>query len=175
MLKCVFLVKENSVQLLPFQLVQGVKLSYKSYKILYFWNCPIKSYIFSKCPINPIFSTKTAIFVKSFKHFQGMGRNKVRLVNKNNMKLYYYLQRSSKTWYLRSICPLAIEDHIKKIKTIYSYLNFCKLIDEQDIFSHICHLFYHICPIFWGKCPIFVLYFGENVLYLSYILGKNVL
>ena len=29
------------------------------------------------------------------------GRNKVRLVNKNNMKLYYYLQRSSKTWYLR--------------------------------------------------------------------------
>ena len=52
---------------------QGVKLSYKSYKILYFWNCPIKSYIFSKCPINPIFSTKTAIFVNSFKHFQGMG------------------------------------------------------------------------------------------------------
>ena len=53
--------------------MQGVKLSYKSYKILYFWNCPIKSYIFSKCPINPIFSTKTAIFVNSFKHFQGMG------------------------------------------------------------------------------------------------------
>ena len=52
---------------------QGVKLSYKSYKILYFLNCPIKSYIFSKCPINPIFSTKTAIFVNSFKHFQGMG------------------------------------------------------------------------------------------------------
>ena len=52
---------------------QGVKLSYKSYKILYFWNCPIKSYIFSKCPINPIFSTKTAIFVNSFKHFQGIG------------------------------------------------------------------------------------------------------
>ena len=52
---------------------QGVKLSYKSYKILYFWNCPIKSYIFSKCSINPIFSTKTAIFVSSFKHFQGMG------------------------------------------------------------------------------------------------------
>ena len=38
--------------------MQGVKLSYKSYKILYFWNCPIKSYIFSKCPIKPIFSTK---------------------------------------------------------------------------------------------------------------------
>ena len=53
--------------------MQGVKLSYKSYKILYFWNCPIKSYIFSKCPINPIFSTKTAIFVNSFKHFQAMG------------------------------------------------------------------------------------------------------
>ena len=35
-------------------------MSYKSYKILYFWNCPIKSYIFSKCPINPICSTKTA-------------------------------------------------------------------------------------------------------------------
>ena len=52
---------------------EGVKLSYKSYKILYFWNCPIKSYIFSKCPINHIFSTKTAIFVSSFKHFQGMG------------------------------------------------------------------------------------------------------
>ena len=33
----------------------------------------MKSYIFSKCPINPIFSTKTAIFVNSFKHFQGMG------------------------------------------------------------------------------------------------------
>ena len=56
-----------------FVCTQGVKLSYKSYKILYFWNCPIKSYIFSKCPINPIFSTKTAIFVNSFKHFQGMG------------------------------------------------------------------------------------------------------
>ena len=55
------------------KLSQGVKLSYNSYKILYFWNCPIKSYIFSKCPINPIFSTKTAIFVNSFKHFQGMG------------------------------------------------------------------------------------------------------
>ena len=54
-------------------IMQGDKLSYKSYKILYFWNCPIKSYIFSKCPINPIFSTKTAIFVNSFKHFQGMG------------------------------------------------------------------------------------------------------
>ena len=53
--------------------MQGVKLSYKSYKILYFWNCPIKSYIFSKYPINPTFSTKTAIFVNSFKHFQGMG------------------------------------------------------------------------------------------------------
>ena len=36
-------------------------------------SCPIKSYIFSKCPINPIFSTKTAIFVNSFKHFQDMG------------------------------------------------------------------------------------------------------
>ena len=58
-----------------------------------FWNCPIKSYIFSKCPIDPIFSTKTANFVNSyivnivnivnilsiFKHLQG-------LVNKNNMK-----------------------------------------------------------------------------------------
>ena len=54
-------------------LFQGVKLSDKSNKILYFWNCPIKSYIFSKCPINPIFSTKTAIFVNSLKHFQGMG------------------------------------------------------------------------------------------------------
>ena len=74
--------------------LQGVKLSYKSYKILYmyFWNCPIKSYIFSKYPINHIFnknnnfckknSTETALFV--------------RIVNKNNMKLYYYLQRSSK-------------------------------------------------------------------------------
>ena len=51
---------------------QGVKLSYESYKILYFWNCPIKS-LFSKCPTNPIFSTKTAIFVNSFKHFQDMG------------------------------------------------------------------------------------------------------
>ena len=57
----------------PGKVRQGVKLSYKSYKILYFWNCPIKSYIFSKCPINPIFSTKTAIFVNSSKHFQGMG------------------------------------------------------------------------------------------------------
>ena len=37
---------------------QGVKLSYKSYKILYFWNCPIKSYIFSKCPINLYFQQK---------------------------------------------------------------------------------------------------------------------
>ena len=38
--------------------VQGVKLSYKSYKMLYFWNCPIKSYIFSKCPMNPYFQQK---------------------------------------------------------------------------------------------------------------------
>ena len=55
--------------------LQGVKLSYQSYKILYFWDCPIKSYIFSKCPINPILSTKTAIFV-SFKHFQGLVNKK---------------------------------------------------------------------------------------------------
>ena len=27
----------------------------------------MKSYIFSKCPINPIFSTKTTIFVNRFK------------------------------------------------------------------------------------------------------------
>ena len=52
---------------------QGVKLSYKSYKILCFWNYPIKSYyIFSKCPVNLIFLIKTAIFVNSLKHFQGM-------------------------------------------------------------------------------------------------------
>ena len=45
---------------------------WQSYKILYFWNCPVKSYIFSNCPINPIFSTKTSVFVNSFKHFQGL-------------------------------------------------------------------------------------------------------
>ena len=50
-----------------------------------------------------------------------MGRNKVRLVNKNNMKLYDYLQRSSKTWYLRLIYPLAIGGHIKKKKKNYIY------------------------------------------------------
>ena len=50
-----------------------------------------------------------------------MGRNKVRLVNKNNMKLYYYLQRSSQNLVFEINLPISCWEAIFKKKKTYSY------------------------------------------------------